>query len=103
MPIREYNYHTWAAYMVREPKDKPLAPHFAAVLFDTRNEWTPAYDKHNSDSSRTVTELVYFAFPDRELLAMWVGEATAAKKNFYFFHVAKLGEAAVSVQVDVGV
>ena len=35
--LDEYNYHDWAKFMVREPKDKPTVPHFASVLFDSHS------------------------------------------------------------------
>ena len=99
----DYNYHDWSKFMVRTPKEKPTGPHFAAVLFDTRTEWTPAYDRHDTDSSSTVPDIHYFAFPDQETLREWVLRAAKDKKQFFFFEVKKLGEAELKVSVDLGV
>jgi len=99
MGIRQYNYHTWSKYMVREPKDMPKGSHYAAVLFGTRTEWTPAYDRHDSDSSCSVPEITYFAFYSLEELETWVAEAAQDKKQFFFYHVPKLGEATIKVSV----
>ncbi len=99
--VLEYNYHHWTKHMVRQPEDKPVDPHYAAVLFDTRTEYSPAYDSSDYSSASTVHETHYFRFYAREELEMWVAEATRSNKKFFFFHVAKLGEATVKVDIDV--
>jgi hypothetical protein len=98
----DYNYHDWTQFMVDRPEKKPKGPHFAAVLFDTRTEWMPAYDSHDSDSSSTVPDIHYFAFPDKETLGEWVLRAARDKKNFFFFEVRQLGNAQLQVSVDLG-
>lgn len=98
-----YNYHDWSKFMVRTPKERPTGPHFAAVLFGTRIEWMPAYDEHDSDSTYSVPEITYFAFPDKETLSEWVLRAAKDKKEFFFFEVKKVGEVELKVSVDVGV
>lgn len=102
MGIRDYNYHTWTKNMVREEKDKPKGPHFAAVMFDTRSEWTPGYDAGEAVSSSTCSVIHYFAFTIKNDLETWIAEATQAKKQFFFFRVAKVGEAEIRIHVDIG-
>ena len=72
--MNDYNYHDWSKFMVRTPKERPLGPHFAAVLFGTRTEWTPAYDLNDSESSCSVPEITYFAFPDKATLTAGLKE-----------------------------
>lgn len=101
----DYNYHDWSEFMVRSPKDAPKKAHFAAVLFETRNEWTPPYDRFDDagGTSSTIEYVQYFAFPDKELLSAWILRATKDKKKFFFFEVKKLGEVELKVNVDVEV
>lgn len=99
----DYNYHDWSQFMVRTPKERPTGPHFAAVLFGTRTEWTPAYDRNDTASSCSVSEITYFAFPDKATLSEWVLRASKEKKEFFFFEVKKVGEAELKVNVDVEV
>ena len=89
--------------MVKNPRQKPNGPHFAAILFQTRSEWSPGYDRDDSGSSSTVDEIVYFAFPDKETLKEWVIRAANDKKQYFFFEVKKMGEAQLKVDVDLGV
>ena len=97
-----FNIRSWRAFAVLQPEQAPAGPHSAAVLFDTRTDWQPGYDKGDPDTTMTVAEVVYFAFADKGDLARWIGEATAARRKFFFFHVAKMGEARVSVDVELG-
>lgn len=97
--LDEYNYHDWAKFMVREPKDKPTVPHFASVLFDSHYE----NSGYEGDSSYSVPNVVYFAFPDQATLKEWVLRAAKAKKQFFFFEVKKLGNAELKIDVDLGV
>ena len=99
----DYNYHDWSQYMVQKPEQKPKGPHFAAVLFGTRNEYSPPYDSKDSGSSYSVPEIIYFAFPDQETLSEWVLRASKDNKKFFFFEVKQLGEAKLKVSVDLGV
>lgn len=99
MSIRQYNYHTWSKYMVKEPKDIPKGGHYAAVLFGQRSEYTPPYDRHDTGSSHSVPEVTYFCFYALEELEQWVAEAAQDKKQFFFYHVPKLGEATIKVSV----
>lgn len=101
--LDDYNYHDWAKFMVQDVKNKPVGPHFAAVLFGTRTEHIPAYDRDDSPTSSTVSEITYFAFPDKETLSEWVLRASKENKNFFFFEVKKLGQAQLNVNVDLGV
>ena len=87
----DYNYHDWSKFMVREVKDKPKGPHFAAVLFDSHYE-----------HSGYETNVVYFAFPDQTTLSEWVLRAAKDKKHFFFFEVKKLGNAELKIDVDLG-
>ncbi len=86
--------------MVKEAKQKPGGPHYAAVLFGTRSEYSPPYDKGDSGYSSQVPEITYFAFLDKNDLTTWVGEASKANKEFFFFHVNKLGEMNIKVSVS---
>lgn len=97
----DYNYHDWSSFMVRESKEQPKGPHFGAVMFGTRNEYTPAYDFHDSGSSHSVPEITYFAFPDKETLREWALRALKDKKKFFFFEVKKIGDAQLNVSVDL--
>jgi len=99
----DYSYHDWSKFMVRHPKDKPNGPHFGAVLFDTRTEWTPAYDKNHPDTCVTLSEIHYFAFPDKETLVEWIKRASKEKKQFFFFEVKKVGDLEVKVSVNLDV
>jgi hypothetical protein len=94
-----YNYHDWTRFMVREPKDNPQGPHFAAVLFDSHSECTGYKD----DSNYRVPNVVYFAFPDQATLGEWVIRAVKDNKQFFFFEVKKLGNVELRVNVDLGV
>lgn len=94
----DYNYHDWSKFMVHEPKQKPVGPHFAGVLFDSHRECS-GYD---GDSSYSVPNTVYFAFPDQDTLKEWVLRAAKAGKQFFFFEVKKLGNAELKVDVDLG-
>jgi hypothetical protein len=94
----DYNYHDWAKFMVREVKERPKGPHFAAVLFDNHYE----HSGYENDSRYLVPNVVYFAFPDKETLREWILRAAKDKKEFFFFEVKKLGEAELKVDVDVG-
>lgn len=100
-----YNYHDWTKFMVRTSKEKPTGSHFAAVLFETKSEWTPPYDHHDNPggSSSTVPTVTYFAFPDKETLGEWVLRAAKDKKEFFFFEVKKVGQAELKVNIDVSV
>lgn len=97
----EYNYHDWAEFMVQKPEQKPVGPHFAAVLFETRREYTPSYDQNDTPSSYDAPAVVYFAFPDQETLHEWVLRALKDKKKFFFFEVKKLGNAELKIDVDL--
>jgi hypothetical protein len=99
--MEDYNYHDWSKFMVRKPEEKPKGPHFAAVMFDTRTEYTPAYDEKDYGSSSSVPEIQYFAFPDKETLGAWLLRAKKDNKSFFFFEVKKLGEMTLKVAVDV--
>jgi len=99
----DYNYHDWSQFMVRQPKDKPKGPHFAAVLFDSRTEYTPPYDRDDTGSSCEVPVINYFAFPDQATLKEWVLRAAKDKKQFFFFEVKKVGQAELKIDVDLGV
>lgn len=101
--MEDYNYHDWSKFMVREAKDKPKGAHFAAVLLDTRREYTPAYDANDYGTSHSVADVQYFAFPDKETLSAWLLRAKKDNKQFFFFEVKKLGEVSVKVSVDVEV
>lgn len=98
--IRDYNYHNWSKFMVQKPEEQPKGEHYAAVLFDTRSEYSPPWDKHDTGSSYSVPQTIYFAFLKKEDLEMWVGEASKSNKKFFFFHVTKLGEANLQVKVN---
>ena len=93
----DYNYHDWAKFMVTRPDQRPVGAHFAAVMFETRQE----YDRDDTGSSYTVPAIVYFAFPDQETLSEWTLRAMKDKKKFFFFKVEKLGNAELKVDVDV--
>lgn len=100
----DYNYHDWVQYMVRLPNDKPKGPHFAAVLFESRDEWIRPYD-HHDDPGGTYSKfeyVQYFAFPDVETLREWVLRASKDNKTFFFFEVKQLGSAQLKVSVDIG-
>jgi hypothetical protein len=99
--MEDYNYHDWTKFMVREAKEKPKVPHYAAVLFDSRTEYTPAYDERDRASSHSVSEIHYFAFTEKKDLEAWLLRAKKENKQFFFFEVKKLGEVAVKVSVDV--
>lgn len=100
-----YNYHDWAKFMVTKSENKPTGPHFAAVLFGTRSEWTPSYDQFDSrgGSTHTVNEITYFAFPTKEILDAWLLRASKENKKFFFFEVKKLGEIELKVSTSVSV
>lgn len=99
--MNDYNYHDWVQFMVRVPKDRPKSPHFAAVLFGTRTDWTPGYDSGESGTSSTVPEIHYFAFPDKSTLNEWVLRAAKDKKEFFFFEVRRVGEVELRVNIDM--
>lgn len=101
----DYNYHDWSQFMVRSPKQRPIGAHFAAVLFETRNEWTPPYDRYDepTGSSSTIEYVSYFAFPDKQTLSEWVSRAAKNKMQFFCFEVKKIGSVEVKVNVDIEV
>ena len=99
----DYNYHDWSRFMVREPKQRPTGPHFAAVLFETRTEYTPSYDQDDPGSSCSVPDIHYFAFPDRETLQKWVLRAAKDKKQFFCFEVKRLASVELKVNVELEV
>jgi len=99
--IRDYSDYNYRQYEVTEGKDAPRTSHFAACIFDTVN----------CDSSWSVAEgggsyqkpiVRYYAFPSKDVLEQWVGEASRSKKTFFIF-AAKMAEAQVQVRVEVGV
>lgn len=103
MTKKEYNYHDWAQFMVVSEAQRSTTHHFAAVMFETRVEWTPAYDRHDDPQSATVPMTTYFAFPDKDKLIKWVTAATLANKKFFFFEVKKLGVTTVKVDISTDV
>lgn len=103
--MNEYNYHDWAKYMVTKPEQAPKGPHFAGILFGTRTEYTPAYDRFDSSTTISCPEITYFCFYALEDLERWVLAVTRSGKSFFFFQVPKLGESKlrIEVHVDAGV
>lgn len=99
----DYNYHDWSKFMVREPKEKPQGPHFAAILFDDMSYTSPGYDRGDPDEHHNFKHVTYFAFPDQATLKEWVLRAAKVKKQFFFFEVKKLGNAELKIDVDLGV
>ena len=99
----DYDHYDWAKFIVKSTKDRPIKPHFAAVLFGTRNEFTPAYDKYDTDRSVTVPDITYFAFPDQATLSEWIVRASKDKKEFFFFEVKRIGSVELKVHVDLDV
>ena len=73
------------------------------VLFDSRTEYTPPYDRDDTGSSCEVPVINYFAFPDQATLKEWVLRAAKDKKQFFFFEVKKVGQAELKIDVDLGV
>jgi hypothetical protein len=99
----DYNYHDWTEFMVEKPEQKPVGPHFGAILFGTRTEHIPAYDAYDTPSSSQVPMVTYFAFPDQETLKAWALRAAKDKKQFFFFEVKKVGQAELKINVDLEV
>lgn len=97
--IRKYNYHNWSKFMVDSFEKRPTGPHYAAILFETKQEWTPPYDKDDVGSSHSVNCLTYFCFTEEENLKTWVEEATVDNKQFIFYQVSQLGKAQINVSV----
>lgn len=97
-----YNYHDWTKFMVEKPEQKPTGPHYAAILLEKENRYQHDHYTGKGDSIQ-VDSIKYFAFPDEVTLKEWILRATKEKKSFFFFYVAKLGEAAIHINVDLGV
>jgi len=99
--IRDYSDYNWREYEVCEAAQAPKASHYAACVFDTVNidsGWS--HTEGGGSYQRPIVR--YYAFPSKDVLEQWVGEATQSKKNFFIF-AAKMAEAQVQIRVDVGV
>lgn len=92
----DYNYHDWSKFMVREPKEKPSGSHFAGVLFDKHYE-----SSGRDDSTYSVPNVIYFAFPDQETLKQWAFRAAKDKKEFFCFEVKKLANVQLVLDIDL--
>lgn len=101
--LDDYNYHDWTLFMVRELKEKPKGPHFAAILFDQLDYTSPGYDRDDSSYSTSFKHVSYFAFPDQETLREWVLRAAKAKMQFFFFEVKNIGNAELRIDIDLKV
>lgn len=99
--MKDYNYHDWVKFMVRDEQTKPKGQHFAAVLLGTRTEHSPGYDRDDVMTSSTVPETTYFAFPDKNTLSAWVLRAHKKDMSFFFFEVKSIGNAVVKVDLDI--
>lgn len=98
--IMKFDSYNWRTFEVDKPEKKPKGEHYGVVLLDTRSEYTPPYGKHDSGGSCNVPDVMYYAFVNKEDLEMFLGEASKANKNFFFFHVAKLGEVNLQVKIN---
>lgn len=97
--IREYSDHNWRQYEVCEPQQVPRTSHYAACIFDTvtcDSGWSPA----EGGGSYQKPVVRYYAFPEKDVLEQWAGEATQSRKTFFIF-AAKMAEAQVRVAVGV--
>ncbi len=99
--IRDYNDYNWREYEVCDASQTPKASHYAACIFDTYYT-DGGYSVAMNGSSSCRSYVRYYAFPSKDVLEQWVGEASQSKKNFFLF-AAKVAEAQVQIRVDVGV
>lgn len=101
--MMDYNHYDWLKFAVCSPEKQPTSPHFAAVLFEKRDDWTPPYDQHDprEGTVSTFKYVTYFAFLDKQTLDAWVSCAIKNKMKFFCFEVKKVGLVEVNVGVDV--
>lgn len=97
--IRGYSDYNWRDYEVRDPKQVPRTSHYAACIFDTYYT-DGGYSAAEGGGPSPVPFLRYYAFPNKDALEQWIGEATQSKKDFFIFG-ARMGEAQVRVEVGV--
>jgi hypothetical protein len=97
----DYNYHDWSKFMVTNEKTAPKSRHFAVIMFDTKTEFNPPYDQHDSGSNSTYDIIHYFAFEKKEDLCAWILRAEKTKKKYFFYEVQTLGK--VELKVNIGI
>jgi len=89
--------------VVDESSKAPRGPHFAVLLFRTRNELLSSYDDYGGSSGSstiTVPEVTYLAFETKADLEQWVVDSTAEGRSFFCFEVSQVGT--VDVRVRLG-
>ena len=99
----ELNTYHWHSHQARERNDIPNTPHYQALVFGSRNEWSPPYDRHDDQAGTTSStpQVDVYVFKTREELNLFVTEASKTSTSFVFFAVPALGKAQVKVTVGV--
>lgn len=93
------NTYRWLKFKVTKRTQIPFAPHYQAMVFTIRSEWTPGYDRDDSGSSSTVPHIETYVFEARADLDSFVSDAATTNTDFVFFHVSAPGKATVKVDV----
>jgi hypothetical protein len=101
----EFNTYHWRENRVIKRDDIPNVPHFQALVFGTRHEWTPPYGRHDdpSGSTSSLPTVDVYVFKARDELSLFIDEATRTGVSFVFFAVSSLGKATVNVDIDLEV
>lgn len=98
---KKIDYYKWNQHRVTKKGDLPITSHMQVLVFTTRSEYSPAYDKHDSDTYTEVPDIQLYAFTEAQLLGDFIIDATKAEVQYAFFEVKKLGTAKINVTVDV--
>lgn len=96
-----FNTYNWSKHKVSKRDQIPSGPHYQALVFGTRSEWTPPYDaRDGSGSSYSVENVDVYVFTKRDEFELFVSEAAKSSVSFVFYAVNGLGKATVKVEVD---
>jgi hypothetical protein len=103
--MSSFNTYHWHEFKVSKREQVPAEPHYQALVFGTRSEWSPPYDRHDdpSGSSSSVPNVDLYVFKQRKDLELFVDEAARTGASFVFYHVGSLGKATVHVEVKTEV
>jgi hypothetical protein len=103
--MTKWDSYNWRDFKVEKREQIPTTPHFQALIFTQRSEWTPPYDHHDSPggTSYNVSDVHVYAFKKKEELELFVTEVTKSGASFVFFAVSALGKSSVKVEVAMDV
>ena len=100
--MKSFDDHAWRTNKVTNRDDLPKGPHYQALVFNTRIEWTPSYgppDPRNP-TSETVPNVDVYVFEERTDLEKFIDQISRSDSSFVFYAVNALGKTTVTVKVD---